>query len=118
MFLRSRTRMKSVVTEVEDVVGRSSLLLATLLIPQLDHDANDATDTDMIVNESEPEIRCMYWTNFDFPSLTRSHIACNYSTEAPRQALDIPLDAHVLPGCGRRLNCLLPFFCSPPDHKI
>ncbi len=56
--------------------------------------------------------------NFNFPSLTKSHIACNYSTEAPRQALDIPLDAHVLPGCGKRLNCLLPVVCVATEHEI
>jgi len=72
MFLRSRTRMKSVVTEVEDVVGRSSLLLATLLIPQLD--ANDATDTSMIVNETGPGIRCTYWTSICISPLSQEAI--------------------------------------------
>lgn len=56
--------------------------------------------------------------NLHFPSLTRSPIACNHSTEAPREALDIPLDAHILPGCGKRLNCLLPVVCVAPEHEI
>jgi len=118
MFLRSRTRMKSVVTEVEDVVGRSSLLLASLLNSPLN--ATDASD--MIVDETEPEIRCMYWSYNFYLSLSPQaiYLACNYSTasEASSDALNIPFNAHILPGCGKRLNCLLPVVCVAPEHEI
>ena len=118
MFLRARTRSKSVATDIEDVIGRSSLLLATLLNPPVD--ANDASDTGMNTDEREPEIRCMYCSLTSIYPHSQEAIACNYSTssEVSVDGLSIPLDAHILPGCGKRLNCLLPVICVAPEHEI
>ena len=118
MFLRARTRTKSVVTDIEDVIGRSSLLLATLFNPPVD--ANDMSDTGMNTDEREPEIRCVYCSLTSIYPHSQESIACNHSTssEVSVDGVGIPLDAHILPGCGKRLNCLLPVVCVAPEHEI
>ena len=40
------------------------------------------------------------------------------SLEELLEQIDVPLDAHVFPGRGRRLNCLLPIICAAAEDEI
>ena len=52
------------------------------------------------------------------PTLRRQASSSSRRSGDSFEILDIPFDAHVLPGCGKRVECFLPVVCVADEDEI
>jgi hypothetical protein len=51
-------------------------------------------------------------------TLRRQASSCSRKSGDSFKTLDIPFDAHVLPGRGKRVECFLPVVCAADEDEI
>ena len=107
---RTTTRFKPTLRD-SDLEGKAVILLSTLIHRSVRH------KEDVKGCKSEPPTECRS-SGFAHNSTVLMRLASEGPTEDSFASLDLPLDAYVTPGRGKRVECCLPVVCAADEEDI
>ena len=108
---RTATRFKPTRGDTGDLEGKAVILLSTFIYRSVRNKQN-VEDC-----KSEPATECGS-SGFALDSIVLTRLASEGATEDSFASLDLPLDAYVTPGCGKRVECCLPVVCAADEEEI